>query len=46
MAEDPELKVKVSYAVGKEKCYTGAEIEGERFFPGWLYAKDADLSRP
>lgn len=43
MAEDPELKVKVSYAVGKEKCYTGAEIEGERFFPGWLYAKDADF---
>lgn len=32
MADDPELKVKVSYAVGKEKCYTGETIEGERFF--------------
>lgn len=37
MAEDPQLKAKVSYAVGKEKCYTGNEISGERFFPGWLY---------
>lgn len=37
MAKDPQLKVKVSYAVGKEDCYTGAEIQGERFFPGWLF---------
>lgn len=37
MSEDPQLKVKVSYAVGREKCHTGSEIEGERFFPGWLY---------
>ena len=37
MDEDPQLKVKVSYAVGKEECYTGNEIQGERFFPGWLY---------
>ena len=37
MAEDPQLKAKVSYAVGKELCHTGAQIEGERFFPGWLY---------
>ncbi len=36
-AEDPELKVRVSYATGKETCYTGNEITGERFFPGWLY---------
>jgi putative selenium metabolism hydrolase len=39
-AEDPELKVKVSYAVGKEKCYTGDTIEGERFFPGWLFDRE------
>ena len=38
--EDKELKVKVSYAVGKEKCYTGEEISGERFFPGWLFDKE------
>lgn len=43
MAEDPQLKVKASYAVGKEKCHTGNEIEGERFFPGWLYDENSDF---
>lgn len=43
MAEDLQLKVKASYAVGKERCHTGNEIEGERFFPGWLYDKDDDF---
>ena len=43
MAEDPQLKVKASYALGKEKCHTGNEIEGERFFPGWLYDKDDEF---
>lgn len=38
--EDPELKVKVSYAVGKEECYTKETIEGERFFPGWLFDRE------
>ncbi|MCT8977541.1 YgeY family selenium metabolism-linked hydrolase [Clostridium sp. CX1] len=37
MAEDSELNAKVSYAIGRETCYTGETIEGERFFPGWLY---------
>ena len=37
MKEDPKLKAKVSYAVGEEKCYTGETIQGERFFPGWLF---------
>lgn len=36
-AEIPTLKAKVSFAVGKELCYTGETIQGERFFPGWLY---------
>ena len=35
--EDAEFKGKASYATGIEKCYTGDSIEGERFFPGWLY---------
>ncbi len=35
--EDETLKAKVSYARGVEKCWTGATIEGERFFPGWLF---------
>lgn len=43
MAEDPQLKVKASYALGKEKCHTGNDIEGERFFPGWLYDKDDEF---
>lgn len=37
MKEDDTLKAKVSYAKGVEKCWTGATIEGERFFPGWLF---------
>lgn len=43
MAEDPKMKVQVSYAVGREKCYNGNSIEGERFFPGWLYDKNEDF---
>ncbi|MGL4382189.1 MAG: M20/M25/M40 family metallo-hydrolase, partial [Bacilli bacterium] len=43
MAEDETLKAKVSYAQGKEECYTGNTIEGERFFPGWLYDEDEDF---
>ncbi|ACL20984.1 YgeY family selenium metabolism-linked hydrolase [Desulfitobacterium hafniense] len=40
---DPELEAKVSYAWGSEKCYTGAVIEGERFFPAWLYNEGDDF---
>jgi len=36
-AEDPQLAAQVGFASGAEKCYTGAAIAGERFFPGWLY---------
>ena len=36
-AADETFKAKVSYAVGKEKCWTGNDITGERFFPGWVY---------
>ena len=35
--QDPEFKAAAYYAKGQEKCYTGDFIEGERFFPGWLY---------
>ncbi|NBN59904.1 YgeY family selenium metabolism-linked hydrolase [Proteus sp. G2639] len=35
-SQDADFKAKVSYAYGTEKCYTGATIEGERFFPGWV----------
>lgn len=43
MEKDPQLKVKVSYAVGEEKCYTNEKITGKRFFPGWLYEADSDF---
>ena len=39
-AGDEEFKYEVSYASGKERCYTGNEITGERFFPGWLFDVD------
>ena len=41
-AADPQFKAKASYAKGTEKCYTGNMIEGERFFPGWLYDEEDD----
>lgn len=43
MKRDPELKVKASYSIGKEMCHTGNEIEGERFFPGWLYDENEEF---
>ena len=43
MKEDKELSAKVSYAIGKEMCYTGNVIEGERFFPGWLYDENDEF---
>jgi len=45
MAEDSELKAKVSFARGEEICYTGEKIGDERFFPGWLYDSDSDFVR-
>ncbi|MEA1961856.1 MAG: YgeY family selenium metabolism-linked hydrolase [Bacillota bacterium] len=41
--EDPEFEAKVSFAFGQETCYTGEIIEGERFFPGWLYEEDDEF---
>lgn len=40
--EDPSLKATVSLAYGKEECHTGTIIEGERFFPGWLYDEKSE----
>lgn len=42
-AADPNFKGKVSYAFGKEHCHTGNDIEGERFFPGWLFEEKAEF---
>ncbi len=40
MEQDDKIKAKVSFAKGEELCYTGNKIEGERFFPGWLYDRE------
>lgn len=40
---DPELVANAYFSTGTEKCYTGATIVGERFFPGWLYEEDDDF---
>lgn len=39
-AENSDFKATVGYAYGKETCYTGQTIEGERFFPAWLCGRD------
>ncbi|AZU64476.1 YgeY family selenium metabolism-linked hydrolase [Neobacillus mesonae] len=45
--EDSAFKATVSYAFGEERCYTGALISDERFFPGWLFEDDEDfVQRP
>lgn len=42
MKEDSELKVRAYYTKADEKCFTGEIIEGERFFPGWIFDEDED----
>lgn len=42
-AEDPRFRAKVSFTAGQEKCYTGAAIADQRFFPGWLVDRNAPL---
>jgi len=43
--EDPHFKAKAYYAVGEENCYTGNKIQGERFFPAWLFDEEEDFIR-
>lgn len=40
-SEVSNVNYKVSYAKGIEKCHTGENIEGERFFPAWCYKEDS-----
>ncbi|WNS76458.1 YgeY family selenium metabolism-linked hydrolase [Bacillus sp. DTU_2020_1000418_1_SI_GHA_SEK_038] len=42
-SENPEFEATVKYAFGKERCYTGASIQDERFFPGWLFHDEEDF---
>ncbi|SHN55027.1 YgeY family selenium metabolism-linked hydrolase [Desulfovibrio litoralis] len=46
-ASDPKFKAKASFARGHENCHTGNTIEGERFFPGWLFEeKEEFIQKP
>ena len=38
--DDPEFKANASFAQGREDCYTGAVIGGERYFPAWLLEEE------
>ncbi len=42
-AEDPDFAASVSFSSGEEKCFTGNTIQGERFFPAWLYDPGEDF---
>lgn len=43
MKADSEMNIRVSLATATETCYTGNEITGERFFPGWLYEENDEF---
>ncbi len=40
---DPQFKGSISYAVGHDQCFTGNPIEGERFFPGWVFEEQDEF---
>ncbi len=40
---DPTFKARAAYAKGREKCHPGGFIEGERFFPGWVFDEKEDF---
>jgi putative selenium metabolism hydrolase len=42
-AENPGLRASVSFARGRERCYTGEFIEEERFFPAWIFGEEEDF---
>jgi putative selenium metabolism hydrolase len=42
-SEDADFDARMHFASGTERCYTGAEIRGERFFPGWVFDKDDEF---
>ncbi|MDR2111775.1 MAG: YgeY family selenium metabolism-linked hydrolase [Candidatus Accumulibacter sp.] len=44
-AGDPDFRAAVSFAKGRETCYTGEIIEDERFFPGWVHDRDDEFVR-
>ena len=41
--DDTDFRASVHFASGAERCYTGEEISGERFFPGWVFDTDDEF---
>lgn len=41
--EDTDFKAKVFITSGEEKCYTGENIKGERYFPAWIFDENSDF---
>ena len=41
--QDAEFRAAVSIASASEKCHTGSLIQGERFFPAWLFDQESDF---
>jgi putative selenium metabolism hydrolase len=41
--DDTDFRASVHFASGAERCYTGEEISGERFFPGWVFDADDEF---
>ena len=41
-AEDDEFESNAHFTEAEDVCYTGEAISAERFFPGWLFDRDAD----
>lgn len=41
--KDTNFKATASFAKTSERCHTGNIIEGERFFPAWLFNKQDDF---
>ncbi|OIQ09894.1 succinyl-diaminopimelate desuccinylase [Moorella thermoacetica] len=44
-ASCPGFRAEVAFARGEGKCYTGAHLASERFYPGWLLPDDHELVR-
>ncbi len=39
MQADPTVQAKASYAKGTGLCYTGTQVDAEKFYPAWLYGE-------
>ena len=41
--KDAQFEANAHFASDVQRCYTGEEIGGERFFPGWAFGQDDEL---